>query len=102
MTPRIGARVTVWAALVVVVGVALVPIGYLVSLSVRPPGDVLNSSLVPSEWTTWNFVSVFHTIALDTMLGNSWVSAVGAALLAVVIAVPAAYFTADGFAASGC
>jgi multiple sugar transport system permease protein len=97
MTPRIGARVTVWAALVVVVGVALVPIGYLVSLSVRPPGDVLNSSLVPSEWTTWNFVSVFHTIALDTMLGNSWVSAVGAALLAVVIAVPAAYFTARRF-----
>jgi multiple sugar transport system permease protein len=97
MTPRIGARVAVWAALVVVVGVALVPIGYLVSLSVRPPGDVLNSSLVPSEWTTWNFVSVFHTIALDTMLGNSWVSAVGAALLAAVIAVPAAYFTARRF-----
>ena len=41
-----------------------------------------------------NFVKVFDTIELGTMLTNSWVSAVGAAVLAVVIATPAAYFTA--------
>lgn len=94
MTPLRRRRWVVWVALVVLVGVALVPVGYLVSLAVRPPGDVLNSSLLPTEWTTSNFVSVFDTIALGTMLQNSWVSASGAALLAVVIATPAAYFTA--------
>ncbi|OKH83036.1 carbohydrate ABC transporter permease [Mycolicibacterium sp.] len=88
------ARWLVWTGLAAALVVALVPIGYLVSLSVRPPGDVLNSSLLPTQWTWRNFVSVFDTIALGTMLRNSWVSAVGAAVLAVLIATPAAYFTA--------
>lgn len=90
-------RVLVWAALVAVTVVALIPIGYLVSLAVRPPSDVLNSSLFPTSWTFANFGSVFDTIELGTMLQNSWISAVGAALLAVVIAAPAAYFTARRF-----
>jgi multiple sugar transport system permease protein len=73
---------------------ALLPIAYLLSIALRPAGDVLNSSLLPSVFTFDNFVKVFDTIELGTMLANSWVSAVGAALLAVVIATPAAYFTA--------
>ncbi|MEN4478873.1 carbohydrate ABC transporter permease [Mycolicibacterium cosmeticum] len=90
-------RRLVCAALAVAILVALLPIGYLVSLSLRPPGDVLNSSLLPTQWTAANFVSVFDTIALGTMLQNSWVSALGAAVLAVLIATPAAYFTARRF-----
>lgn len=81
-------------ALVAAVIVTLVPLAYLLSLAVRPAEDVLNSSLLPTSVTVDNFVKVFDTIALGTMLANSWVSAVGAALLAVVIAAPAAYFTA--------
>ncbi|BBZ62487.1 carbohydrate ABC transporter permease [Mycolicibacterium monacense] len=80
--------------LVAAVIVTLVPLAYLLSLAVRPAEDVLNSSLLPTSVTVDNFVRVFDTIALGTMLANSWVSAVGAALLAVVIAAPAAYFTA--------
>ncbi|MGB3481372.1 MAG: carbohydrate ABC transporter permease [Mycobacterium sp.] len=87
-------RWSIRAALTVVVGLSLLPIGYLVSLSVRPPADVLNSSLLPTQWTLSNFTSVFRTIELGTMLQNSWISAVGACLLAVAIATPAAYFTA--------
>lgn len=83
-------RAAIWA----VVALALLPIAYLLSLAVRPAGDVLNSSLLPTEFTLDNFVKVFDTINLGTMLSNSWISAVGAALLAVVIAAPAAYFTA--------
>jgi multiple sugar transport system permease protein len=82
------------AALVLAVLTALIPIGYLVSLALRPAEDVLNSSLLPSSLTPSNFVKVFDTIELGTMLQNSWLSAVGAALLAVLIAAPAAYFTA--------
>ncbi|BCI51653.1 ABC transporter permease [Mycolicibacterium litorale] len=81
-------------ALVAAVLVMLVPLFYLLSLAVRPAEDVLNSSLLPSSMTFANFVKVFGTIELGTMLGNSWVSAVGAALFAVVTAAPAAYFTA--------
>ena len=87
-------RWAVWAVLGVILAVTLLPIGYLVSLSLRPPADVLNSSLLPGDPTTSNFTSVFHTIALGTMLQNSWSSAVGAAVLAAAIATPAAYFTA--------
>jgi multiple sugar transport system permease protein len=81
-------------ALLVAVAVALIPIGYLASLALRPAEDVLNSSLLPTSWTLSNVVKVFDTIELGTMLRNSWVSAVGAAVLAVLIAAPAAYFTA--------
>lgn len=84
-------------ARVVLVGaaaVALLPIAYLLSLALRPAGEVLNSSLLPDTVSFDNFGTVFHTIELGTMLTNSWVSAVGAAVLAVVIATPAAYFTA--------
>lgn len=81
-------------ALLVAVALTLVPIAYLLSIAVRPAEDVLNSSLLPTSVTFDNFVKVFDTIELGTMLGNSWVSAVGAAVLAAVIAAPAAYFTA--------
>jgi multiple sugar transport system permease protein len=84
-------------ALGVVLVITLVPIVYLVSLAVRPPDDVLNSSLLPSSLTLRNFVKVFDTIALGTMLTNSWITAAGAAVLTVLIAVPAAYFTARSF-----
>jgi multiple sugar transport system permease protein len=76
------------------VAVALLPIAYLLSLALRPAGEVLNSSLLPDTVSFDNFVKVFDTIELGTMLTNSWVSAVGAAVLAVVIATPSAYFTA--------
>lgn len=81
-------------ALLIAVALTLIPIGYLLSIAVRPAEDVLNSSLLPTSVTFDNFVKVFDTIELGTMLGNSWLSAVGAALLAVLIAAPAAYFTA--------
>lgn len=84
------ARIALVAALVV----ALIPIAYLASLAVRPADDVLNSSLFPTSWTVRNFVKVFDTIELGTMLQNSWLTAIGAALLAAAIAAPAAYFTA--------
>ena len=96
MTTRRRRR-TAWVVLVIVAVITLVPIGYLLSLAVRPPADVLNSSLLPTRWTLANFTAVFHTIDLGTMLQNSWASALGAALLAVVIATPAAYFTARRF-----
>lgn len=80
--------------LVGAVAVALLPIAYLLSLALRPAGEVLNSSLLPDTVSFDNFVKVFDTIELGAMLANSWVSAVGAAVLAVVIATPAAYFTA--------
>lgn len=84
------ARLAIFAA----VAVMLVPIAYLVSLAVRPADDVLNSSLLPTSWTLSNFVKVFDTIDLGTMLANSWFAALGAAMLAVGIATPASYFTA--------
>ena len=57
------------------VAVALLPIAYLLSLALRPAGEVLNSSLLPDTVSFDNFVKVFDTIELGTMLTNSWVSA---------------------------
>jgi multiple sugar transport system permease protein len=81
------------ALVVITIGMSL-PILYLVSLSQRTNDDALNGGWVPTRLYWENWPKVFETIPLTTMLAHSWVVAVGAALLTVVVAVPAAYFTA--------
>lgn len=86
----IGARV----GIVVVTFVMSIPILYLVSLSLRDNSDILNSSWFPTHVVWTNFSRVFDTIPLRHMLANSWIVAIGAAVLTTIVATPAAYFTA--------
>ena len=74
--------------------VVTLPLLFLVSLSLRSPDDVQNGGWIPTRFVWANFSNAFDTIPLATMARNSWIVAVGAALLTVVIAVPAAYFAA--------
>ncbi|MGD9695350.1 MAG: carbohydrate ABC transporter permease [Thermoleophilia bacterium] len=86
----VGSRV----ALLAVTFLLSLPLLYLVSISLRQNDDVLNGSWLPPGLYWENFSRAFDTIALDRMLANSWIVAIGASLLTAVVAVPAAYFTA--------
>jgi multiple sugar transport system permease protein len=91
-TRQVAAAAT--AGLVVVAAVMALPVVYLLSLALRTNDDVLNGGFLPSEVFWGNWGEVFATIPFATMLANSWVVALGSALLTALVAVPAAYVTA--------
>ncbi len=72
----------------------VLPILYLVSLSLRSNADIDNGGWLPTTVFLHNWPAAFRTIPLARMLSNSWVIAVFAALLTGLVAVPAAYVTA--------
>ncbi|MFB9378247.1 carbohydrate ABC transporter permease [Kineococcus gynurae] len=87
-------RSTVRVVLALVAFLALVPVLFLVSLSLRSVDDIANGGWLPSTVRWDNFPAAFGTVPLTTMLANSWVVAIGATLLTSLVAVPAAYVTA--------
>ncbi|GAA4099219.1 carbohydrate ABC transporter permease [Actinomadura miaoliensis] len=80
--------------LALVAALMAVPLVYIVSLSVRSRDDVLNGGLLPSTPFWRNWPDTFESIDLARHLANSWVVAAGGVALTLVIAVPAAYYTA--------
>jgi multiple sugar transport system permease protein len=93
-------RAVVHVGVLGAVAIALVPIAFLVSLSLRTTSDVLTGSWLPHELYWHNWSAAFATIPLAHMLANSWLIAVGATAVTALVAVPGAYVTARS-AASG-
>jgi multiple sugar transport system permease protein len=81
-------------ALAVAAVLAVLPVLFLVSLSLRSVADVQNGGWLPNRVAWENWPAAFQTVPLAQMLANSWIVGLGATALALAIAVPAAYFTA--------
>ncbi|WP_106397289.1 carbohydrate ABC transporter permease [Actinocorallia populi] len=73
---------------------ALVPVLWLVSLSVKTPAAVADGSFVPSEWTWRNYRSIFGDGDFLRGLVNSIGIGLISTLVAVVIGTMAAYAVA--------
>jgi len=80
------------AALILVY--TLTPIIWMVSLSLKPGGDIYNKSFWPSNWSLENYRTVFSTDLFTSALRNS----IGISLLATAIGVLVAMFTAYAIA----
>ncbi|MGP3988889.1 carbohydrate ABC transporter permease [Streptomyces sp. 3N207] len=92
---RVRRRGTPATTLLVLVAVAtMVPVLYVISLSVRSRDDVLNGGLLPSRLFWQNWPDAFHALGLGRYIANSWAVATGSVVLTLLIAVPGAYFTA--------
>jgi len=87
-----GSRVVLGVAAVL----ALAPVLFLVSLSLRGVDDISNGGWLPTRVRWDNWPAAFDTVPLARMLANSWLIALGATLLTVLVAVPTAYLTARG------
>src|SRR5215210_4434745 len=75
---------TLWAIAVVVVLVyALIPVVWIMSLSLKTPETIGDGRFIPSEWTLDNYDSVFSTGFFTAALRNS----IGIALIATVLAL---------------
>lgn len=69
----------------------LVPIVYILLLSVTPDSEVGNGSLIPSQWAFANYLQMWSTVNLAQGVLNSIVVALSASIIAVILAVGAAY-----------
>jgi multiple sugar transport system permease protein len=80
-TPR---RKTLWTLAVIAVLVyALIPVLWIISLSLKTPQSIGDGSFVPTHWTLKNYDAVFSTGFFTAALRNS----IGIALIATVIAL---------------
>jgi ABC-type glycerol-3-phosphate transport system permease component len=83
-----GVRAACVALLVVLI---LVPIGYLLLLSVTPDEQVGAGSLIPTHWAFSNYAAMWSSVNLAQGIVNSLIIAGAASIIAVVLAVGAAY-----------
>jgi multiple sugar transport system permease protein len=70
---------------------ALLPVLWIVSLSVKSPRTITDRRLWPSDPTLENYRSIFGSALFTRALGNSVAVALLTTLLAVALATPAAY-----------
>jgi ABC-type glycerol-3-phosphate transport system permease component len=81
-------RVVAIAALAILV---LIPIAYTLLLSVTPDLEVGGGNLIPSHWAFGNYLQMWSTVSLARGLSNSLIIAGIASVIAVILAVGAAY-----------
>ncbi len=91
-TPR---QKTAWGtANVIVIALALIPVLWLVSLSLKTPTAVLDPSFIPSQWTWGNYSGILTSAQFLRPLLNS----IGIGLIATIVAVALASMAAYAIA----
>jgi multiple sugar transport system permease protein len=78
-------------ALVVIVICSLVPVVWIVMLSLKTPATVTDGSFIPHQWTLSNYSDIFKAGVFTSALRNSIGIGLIATLLAVALASAAAY-----------
>ena len=88
-TPR---EKTLWTlATIAVLTYALIPVIWIMSLSLKTPETIGDGRFIPSKWTLDNYDSVFSTGFFTSALRNSIGIAIIATLIALTFASMAAY-----------
>ncbi|MEJ3651387.1 carbohydrate ABC transporter permease [Actinomycetes bacterium KLBMP 9759] len=83
-----------WLRIVVLtllVGVVIIPVGYILVASFMPDVDVANGQIVPDEITTQNYVRMWSTVDLAGGLANSLLVSGVVAVISAMIATITAY-----------
>jgi multiple sugar transport system permease protein len=78
-------------AIFVVVVVSLIPVIWIVMLSLKTAASATDGSFIPHHWTLGNYSDIFKTGIFTSALRNSIGIALISTLLAVIIASAAAY-----------
>jgi len=79
---------------IVIVLYTMLPIAWILSLSLKPPTELSNASFFPTHWSLVNYQQVFQTSLFTSALRNS----IGIVLIATAISVVLATFAAYGIA----
>jgi multiple sugar transport system permease protein len=85
-------QVSGWStAIVIVVVASLVPVAWIVFLSLKTPATATDGSFIPHQWTLHNYRDIFKAGIFTSALRNSIGIGLISTLLAVMIASAAAY-----------
>ena len=85
-------EVSGWSlAILIVVVVSLVPVVWIVMLSLKTPATATDGSFIPHAWTLSNYKDIFNTSTFTAALRNSIGIALISTALAVMLASSAAY-----------
>jgi multiple sugar transport system permease protein len=94
METTAGKRAGWSGAILLIVVFSLIPVLWIVSLSLKDPSTLADGSFLPSKWTTANYSSIFNQPIFTDALRNS----IGIAIISTVIAVFIASFAAYAIA----
>jgi len=85
-------QVSGWtAAIIIIVVFSLVPVAWIVFLSLKTPATATDGSFIPHQWTLSNYSDIFNAGIFTSALRNSIGIGLISTFLAVVIASAAAY-----------
>jgi trehalose/maltose transport system permease protein len=85
-------QVSGWStAIVIIIVFSLVPVAWIVFLSLKTPATATDGSFIPHQWTLSNYKDIFNQGIFTSALRNSIGIGLISTLLAVMIASAAAY-----------
>lgn len=80
-----------YGGLVFVLGLVLIPYTYIALSAFKPPQEIWEVKWFPIEWNFDSWVYMIATVKFHKHLLNSFIAGLGAAVLALLIAVPGGY-----------
>jgi ABC-type glycerol-3-phosphate transport system permease component len=80
-----------YAGLIGVLLIVLVPYGYIAFTAFKPPGEMFEVRWLPETWSLESWRYTLESVQFQRYILNSLVAGLGAAILALCIAVPGAY-----------
>lgn len=96
---RGGREYALWSVgIVLVLLFALIPVLWLVSLSLKPPEAITDKQFFPSEISFENYESLFEGGIADSPFIKPLINSIGIALITTVVAITLASFTAYAIA----
>jgi multiple sugar transport system permease protein len=91
VSTHVGER-TKWGAIsLIVVFYALLPVAWIISLSLKPPADITDGNFLPASVTFDNYKNIFDQDVFTSALRNSIGIALISTVIAVTLATTAAY-----------
>src|SRR3954454_22002034 len=97
---RIGGReYALWSiAIAVVLIFALIPVVWLISISLKPPSEIVDQRFVPQHFSLDNYKSLFEGGISNSPFIKPLINSILIALITTVIAITLASFTAYAIA----
>jgi multiple sugar transport system permease protein len=96
---RSGKDYSLWTiAIVIVLVLALIPVLWLLSISLKPPSEVADGRVIPAHFSLENYKSLFEGGFNDSPFLHPLVNSIAIALITTVIAITLAAFTAYAIA----
>jgi ABC-type glycerol-3-phosphate transport system permease component len=90
----VAQKVLTYGALAFVLALILIPYLYVIVTAFKTPGEIYETSWIPSEISLQAWRDVFVINDFHIYLWNSLIAGIGSALLAVAISLPGAYIFA--------